>query len=137
MPQGTDVDAGDARERGPGRWLRRLVRSSPRGVHRTGRWLVLGSLVGVVSGIGAIVFQFIFSVCSHLLIERMGGFRAPVAGDEGGGMPFGPLAAWRLPLVAAFGGLLSGLLVYWLAPEAEGHGTDSVIRSFHVGLGKI
>jgi CIC family chloride channel protein len=29
------------------------------------------------------------------------------------------------------GGLLSGFLVYTFAPEAEGHGTDTVIRAFH------
>ncbi|WP_457561109.1 chloride channel protein [Caminibacter sp.] len=29
------------------------------------------------------------------------------------------------------GGLISGFLVYKFAPEAEGHGTDTVIRAFH------
>lgn len=31
----------------------------------------------------------------------------------------------------AFGGLLSGFLVFRFAPEAEGHGTDAMIDSFH------
>lgn len=35
---------------------------------------------------------------------------------------------WMLPLVVAGGGLLSGLLVFLLAPEAEGHGTDAASR---------
>ncbi len=34
-------------------------------------------------------------------------------------------------LVITVGGLISGLLVYIFAPEAEGHGTDTVIRAFH------
>ena len=29
------------------------------------------------------------------------------------------------------GGLASGALVYWLAPEAEGHGTDAAIDAYH------
>ena len=29
------------------------------------------------------------------------------------------------------GGLISGLLVYTFAPEAEGHGTDTVVKAFH------
>ncbi len=29
------------------------------------------------------------------------------------------------------GGLISGFLVYTFAPEAEGHGTDAVVRAFH------
>jgi len=33
--------------------------------------------------------------------------------------------------VLVIGGLLSGFIVYTFAPEAEGHGTDAVIRAFH------
>src|SRR5262249_24942114 len=42
--------------------------------------------------------------------------------------PFNP---WLLLLVPAIGGLLSGLLVYHFAPEAEGHGTDAAIAAYH------
>ena len=35
------------------------------------------------------------------------------------------------------GGLLSGILVFTLAPEAEGHGTDSVIAAYHYHQGQI
>jgi len=34
-------------------------------------------------------------------------------------------------VVLIAGGLVSGFLVYTFAPEAEGHGTDTVIRAFH------
>ncbi len=34
-------------------------------------------------------------------------------------------------LVLVIGGFLSGFFVYTFAPEAEGHGTDAVIRAFH------
>ncbi|WP_456488199.1 chloride channel protein, partial [Caminibacter pacificus] len=34
-------------------------------------------------------------------------------------------------VVITIGGLISGFLVYKFAPEAEGHGTDTVIRAFH------
>ncbi len=33
--------------------------------------------------------------------------------------------------IPALGGLLSGFLVFRFAPEAEGHGTDAMIDSFH------
>ncbi len=42
--------------------------------------------------------------------------------------PFNPLILLFLP---AFGGLLSGWLVYTFAPEAEGHGTDAAIDAYH------
>ena len=35
------------------------------------------------------------------------------------------------------GGLISGILVFTWAPEAEGHGTDAMIRAFHQGGGMI
>jgi CIC family chloride channel protein len=38
-----------------------------------------------------------------------------------------------LPLVTAAGGLLAGIIVFSLAPEAEGHGTDAAIAAFHQG----
>src|SRR5262249_35167153 len=48
--------------------------------------------------------------------------------------PFNP---WLLLLVPAIGGLLSGLLVYRFAPEAEGHGTDAAIAAYHEHDGYI
>ena len=36
-----------------------------------------------------------------------------------------------IPISTALGGLIAGLLVYGLAPEAEGHGTDAAIDAFH------
>lgn len=42
-----------------------------------------------------------------------------------------PLARWMILWIPALGGLLSGLLVFRFAPEAEGHGTDAMIESFH------
>ena len=48
-----------------------------------------------------------------------------------------PLHVWLLLLVPTVGGLLSGVLVYTLAPEAEGHGTDSAIAAYHNHQGQI
>jgi CIC family chloride channel protein len=40
-------------------------------------------------------------------------------------------------VATTLGGLLSGLLVYNFAPEAEGHGTDAVVKAFHRAGGFI
>jgi CIC family chloride channel protein len=48
-----------------------------------------------------------------------------------------PLLPWLLPATALVGGLASGLLVFRFAAEAEGHGTDSVIASYHFRHGEI
>jgi CIC family chloride channel protein len=42
-----------------------------------------------------------------------------------------------IPLATTLGGLLSGLLVYTFAPEAEGHGTDAAVEAFHFKGGRI
>jgi CIC family chloride channel protein len=39
--------------------------------------------------------------------------------------------------VPTVGGLFTGILVYTLAPEAEGHGTDNVIEAYHQRQGLI
>ena len=38
---------------------------------------------------------------------------------------------WLLPLVTGAGALIAGIIVFNLAPEAEGHGTDSAIDAIH------
>lgn len=43
---------------------------------------------------------------------------------------------YLIPLITAAGGAISGLLVYYLAPEAEGHGTDAAIAAYHYRQGK-
>ena len=42
-----------------------------------------------------------------------------------------------LLLIPTVGGLLSGVIVFTLAPEAEGHGTDAVIDAYHHKQGQI
>jgi len=51
-------------------------------------------------------------------------------------LPVG-LSRWWLPVVTTLGGLLSGVLVYTLSPEAEGHGTDAAISSYHQKGGAV
>jgi CIC family chloride channel protein len=59
------------------------------------------------------------------------------AGEILEGMPSVSHPHWWLFVIPALGGLIAGIIVYTLAPEAEGHGTDSVIDAFHRLGGKI
>jgi len=106
------------------------------GLGRRGRWIIYSAIIGVVSGVGAILFDLTFRLCQWLLLEKVGHFLPPASGIEGGaGYP--PQMPWLLPLSLVIGGLISGALVFGLAPEAEGHGTDAVIKAFHHLRGKI
>ncbi len=108
-------------------------------VRAHGKWFVLSILIGVVAGIGAIVFQFLTQAVLHFALAGIVGF-AP--GEPAGEHPFfektsRTFTPWLLVVVAAGGGLASGLLVFTLAPEAEGHGTDAAIDAFHNKRGYI
>jgi CIC family chloride channel protein len=51
--------------------------------------------------------------------------------------PTTSFSPWKLVLVMGVGGLISGVIVYTFAPEAEGHGTDAAIEAFHFKRGEI
>lgn len=103
---------------------------------KQGRWILHSVLVGLVAGAGAILFDLAFRASHALLLGGIGRFVPPGSGIEGGaGHP--PESVWLLPISLVAGGILAGALVHGLAPEAEGHGTDAVIRAFHHLRGKI
>jgi len=104
-----------------------------------GRWFIYGGLVGLVSGLGAIVFHVLCSYGVHFFLDMMAGFRpGEPAGEAELFTPTSTsLRLWVLFLVPGLGGLLSGLLVYTFAPEAEGHGTDSALDAYHQRRGMI
>lgn len=88
------------------------------------KWVVLSAVVGVLGGVAAWLFKEMTALARHWLFQQPSG----IAGE-------GLLATragwfWALAIPTAGGGLV-GWLIYRYAPEAEGHGTDSVIRAFH------
>ena len=103
-----------------------------------GRLVLLSALVGVVAGFGALAFNFILDYSGELFLVKAVGYTIPVPGGEGETRtPAEPSRRWLLLVVPAVGGLLSGLLVFSVAPEAEGHGTDAMIESYHRKLGMV
>ncbi|HOX43248.1 MAG TPA: chloride channel protein [Myxococcota bacterium] len=120
--------------------LREMWRALPLTlVRRLWRLLLLCALVGVVAGFGAVGFYALLDLARWLFLENLAGYHPLPPGGEAPLLisPATPLRPWVLFLVPAAGGLLSGLLVYWLAPEAEGHGTDAAILAYHQRAGKI
>ena len=106
--------------------------------HTIMRTVALSVLVGVVAGLGALAFNFILDTSSDVFMRRLVGYELPKPGGEGVTvMPEPPARRWLLLVVPAVGGLLSGLLVFTFAPEAEGHGTDAMIDAYHRKAGVI
>ena len=113
---------------------------SPRAFHEFDylrKWVPIALLIGAVSGVGSILFYEAIRLSSTFLLGDVGGFFPPSPIGEGGGLGIISSHIYLIPLITTIGGLLSGLLVYGLAPEAEGHGTDAAIDAFHHKKGEI
>ncbi|AOW94313.1 chloride channel protein [Rhodococcus sp. WMMA185] len=96
------------------------------------KWIVLGAAIGVIAGLGATAFYFALAEATRLLLVELGGYQPPTAAGDGGlSESRGFERPWAIPLVVCLGGLVSGILVFKLAPEAEGHGTDAAIDAVH------
>jgi chloride channel protein, CIC family len=105
------------------------------------RWIVLGLGIGLISGLVAAIFFGGLELLTHWTFGVVAGMPAEgPPGDRIAHLP-GVVASvprrWIYFLLPAVGGLLSGLLVFRFAPEAEGHGTDEMIRAFHHERGLI
>lgn len=121
------------------------VRKIPADWRLAGRWFLLAGVVGMVSGVGAIVFFGASEWLFELAIGDWVGYspRPPGGEAQAGESAFESaemlrgFVPWLLVVVPAVGGLLSGIIVFRFAPEAEGHGTDAALRAYHENRGII
>ena len=101
----------------------------------TVRFLLLGIVVGVLSGAGAIVFFAGVEGIRFLLLTKLAGMALPApAGEELFHGHAGPSRPWLIPVFTTGVGLITGLLVYKWIPDTHANGTDgtdSMIKSFH------
>jgi chloride channel protein, CIC family len=107
--------------------------------HRPLRWVLYSVAIGAASGLMASLVFFLLEWSSYFCLEYLAGYQPGKPAGEHlvelvANTPFRP---WLLCLLPAVGGLLSGLIVYTWAPEAEGHGTDAFIDAFHNKQGLI
>jgi CIC family chloride channel protein len=118
----------------------RAVLGAPGGFESSrylGKWLVLGTAIGVVAGLGAIAFYLSIEWATRFFLGTLVGYLPPAPVGEGEAVLRPVARPWLLPLVVALGGLVSGLIVFTLAPEAEGHGTDAAIEAIHHKGGRV
>ena len=96
------------------------------------KWLTISVLIGVICGVGSILFYMAINLATDLFMGRAAGYTPPIPAGEGLTVASTTiLRMWVVPVVTTVGGLLSGFIVFKWAPEAEGHGTDAAINSFH------
>ena len=117
--------------------VRRRLRVSMRSVWGSNRLLFYASLVGVFGGFGAQLFTWLLDWGERIFSVGIAGYIHPVPGVLHPAPQYGPWGVWLIPVTTTLGGLLCGLLVYSLAPEAEGHGTDAAVAAYHFHEGKV
>jgi CIC family chloride channel protein len=89
-------------------------------------------LIGVIGAVCAEIFIVLLEFVSRLSLEYLAEYLPQDTIHLLGNYSHnGDINSIALVSVIVIGGLLSGFLVYTFAPEAEGHGTDAVIRAFH------
>jgi CIC family chloride channel protein len=123
-------------------WFPEFLRLGSLRIRGQARLLGFAGVVGIVAGVGAVAFYLATRVAEHYALGVWAGYYAQP--HPGGETPLAwlpvvehSLYPWLLVLIPTLGGLLSGLLVFTLAPEAEGHGTDAVIEAYHHRQGQI
>jgi chloride channel protein, CIC family len=109
--------------------IRRRIRSAA----YLRKWVVLGALIGVIAGLGAAAFFLALELATKFFLGYLVGFTPATPTGEGGNAIVDVARPWLLPIVVGLGGLISGIIVFRFAPEAEGHGTDAAIAAFHHG----
>ncbi len=108
------------------------------------RLIFLCILVGVVAGLGAVAFHVMLDFSKSFFMGGLVGYKPISPGNEHSiaeqfftHAESLPVRRWLLLILPAVGGLVSGLIVFNLAPEAEGHGTDAAIEAYHFKDGAV
>ena len=95
-----------------------------------GKWIGVSTLIGLVGGFAALGFEELLHFLQENGLKRATGIETEGAGELGG-------AVWLVLLILPAGGLVVGWLTQTFAPEAEGHGTEQLVRTFHRGAGFV
>lgn len=114
------------------KWLMKL--------DRTTRLILISVVLGVVGALGAQLFLFLLHLVDTYALDFLGHYNTiSVNAAHAMGAPPKPFTHWywRIPVVTTLGGLIAGMLIYWLAPETEGHGTDATLIAFHRNNGRM
>ena len=108
-------------------------------IARASKWTLYFVLIGIIAGLGSVVFHYLCQLGLHYFMDLAAGYRPPSpAGERHLLSPTStPFNRWILFFLPAAGGIISGWIVYTFAPEAEGHGTDAAINSYHAAGGFI
>ena len=121
-----------------GNWKNKLK------IHSSRQIYIYSVVIGLVTGLVAVVFATALSTAEHFTFEILAGIHVPVPDGEAPSLIpehfklFVPIPSWLvlfcLPII---GGLFVGIILRFFCKEAQGAGTDRLISAFHYQKGKI
>ena len=82
---------------------------------------LIAIFVGLFTGLGAVGFRYLIEFFQRLILQN----------------GYVTLTSWYLPLVMGVAGLVVGLLIYYFAREAKGHGVPEVMLAVATDGGRI
>lgn len=109
-------------------------------LQRTPRLILICVVLGVIGALGAQLFLLLLHVFDTYVLAVVGGYHT-IDVEAAHAMAAAPHPFthfyWWLPVSTTLGGLVAGLIIYGLAPETEGHGTDATLIAFHRNNGRM
>jgi CIC family chloride channel protein len=106
----------------------------------TTRLILISAILGVVGALGAQLFLLLLHFVEVYVLTFIGHYHVIHVEDAYAAKlapkPFTELH-WWLPVATTLGGLVAGLIIYGIAPETEGHGTDAALNAFHRNNGRM
>lgn len=109
-------------------------------LNRTPRLILICVLLGVVGALGAQLFLLLLHLVDTHVLASIGRYQTiSIEAAHAMNVPPEPFSHWYwwIPVSTTLGGLAAGLLIYTLAPETEGHGTDATLIAFHRNNGRM
>ncbi len=113
-------------------WLLKLERAP--------RLILICIVLGVVGALGAQLFLYLLDLADTYVLGYIGHYHTiHVAAAHAMGAAPKPFTHfyWWVPVSTTLGGLVAGFVIYGLAPETEGHGTDAAVDAFHRNNGRM
>lgn len=115
--------------------LRRISVRRISGLSYFGKWLILGLIVGILSGFAATLLYYTVELSEKFFLGYILGMSIPHTISDGGILNYSVDRIYLIPLVVIAGAFISSLLVYKFAPEAEGD--SKAIEAYHRNQGRI
>jgi CIC family chloride channel protein len=107
---------------------------------RTPRLILICIVLGAIGALGAQLFLLLLHLTDTYVLGFIGHYQTiHVSTAHTTGTAPAPFTHWYwwMPVSTTLGGLVAGILIYGLAPETEGHGTDASLEAFHRNNGRM